>query len=356
MCNFMIASITAMPLDTHPFITVVMPVYNEERFIEQTLRQLLAQEYPVDRYEILVADGMSTDNTRSIVQTLAHLHPHIRLLDNPKRKSSSGRNVGFKNGRGDYFLVVDGHCHIPTTQLLANVAKCFRISKADCLGRPQPLNPPGLSPFQRAVALARGSRLGHGSDSLIYNDYEGFASPVSNGAAYARHVFAQVGYVDETFDACEDVEFNYRVGQAGLTCYTSPKLTIQYYPRENLRALWRQLVRYGEGRFSFVRKHIKALTVNQLIPAGFVGGLVLTITYPLYTSLLGAAGLIVGTILGGVYSLYVLVILLNSLQLSARNNKSLFLYLLSIFFVIHAGLGLGFLKQTMKSFYRTNLD
>lgn len=340
----------------YPFITVVMPVYNEERFIEQMIAQLLAQEYPVDRYEILVADGMSTDNTREIIQALSNQYSQIRLFDNPKRKSSAGRNVGFKNGRGDYFLVVDGHCHIPTTQLLANVAECFKISGADCLGRPQPLDPPELSPFQEAVALARGSRLGHGTDSLIYSDYEGLASPVSNGAAYARHVFEKVGYVDETFDACEDVEFNYRVEQAGLTCYTSPKLTIQYYPRENLRALWRQMVRYGEGRFRFLRKQPKALTLNQLIPVSFIWGLLLTITCPLYGGLLGTSGLVAGKVLGAVYSLYFIVLLLNAFQLSTRNNRTFFLQLPGIFFVIHAGLGLGFLGQALMSLYRTNLD
>lgn len=340
----------------YPFITVVMPVYNEERFIEQTLFQLLAQKYPTDRYEILVVDGMSIDNTRAIVQALAHQYPQIRLLDNPKRKSSSGRNVGFKNGRGDYFLVVDGHCHIPTTQLLANVAECFRISNADCLGRPQPLAPPGLSPFQQAVALARDSRLGHGSDSLIYSDYEGFASPVSNGAAYARHVFAQVGYVDETFDACEDVEFNYRVEQAGLTCYTSPKLTIHYYPRENLRALWRQMARYGAGRLLFISRHPEALTIYQLIPASFIVGILLTIACPLYGVLLGGAGVFAGKIIVAIYIGYVIILLLESFRVSPRNNRILFFRLTFIFLTIHAGLGWGFLMQALISLHRVHLD
>lgn len=342
--------------ETIPFITVVMPVYNEERFVEQTLRQLLAQEYPADRFEILVADGMSTDNTRAIVQALARQYPHIRLLDNLKRKSSSGRNVGFRNGHGDYFLVVDGHCHIPTTQLLSNVAECFKVSGADCLGRPQPLDPPGLTKFQEATALARGSRLGHGGDSLIYSQYEGFASPVSNGAAYTRHVFDKVGYVDEEFNACEDVEFNYRVEQAGLVCYTSPKLTIRYYPRENLRALWRQMGRYGEGRFQFVRKHPKALTLNQLIPACFVTGLLLAIIFPVCSGLLGTTGLVAGKILGTVYSLYFIVLLLGAFQISARNNRPLFFLLPCIFFAIHAGLGQGFLKKVLMFSYRANLD
>lgn len=339
-----------------PFITVVMPVYNEGRFIEQTLRQLLAQEYPANRYEILVADGMSTDTTRDIVGTLANEYPQIRLLDNPKRKSSAGRNVGFQNGSGEYFLVVDGHCYIPNNQLLTSVADCFRTSGADCLGRPQPLDPPDLTPFQQAVALARGSRLGHGGDSLIYSDYEGFCSPVSNGAAYARHVFDKVGYVDEQFDACEDVEFNYRIEQTGMTCYTSPKLTIHYYPRETVGALWRQMVRYGEGRFRFICKHPKALTVNQLIPSSFIGGLLLMIFSPLYGGLLGTTGLVAGMVLGVTYSLYFIVLLLNAFQLSARKNRNCFLQLPGIFFGIHAGLGLGFLREALMSLYRNNFD
>jgi len=157
------------------------------------LGQLLSQDYPHDRIEIIVADGISDDSTREIVANLARCHPQLRLIDNPKRFSSSGRNMGFRNGRGDIFLVVDGHCFIPDQNLLKNVANCFDESEADCLGRPQPLDPPGLTLFQQTVAIARGSRLGHGGDSLIYSDFEGYCSPVSNGAAYRRDVFGKVG-------------------------------------------------------------------------------------------------------------------------------------------------------------------
>ena len=328
-----------------PFITIVMPVYNEDRFIEQTIRQLLEQEYPADRYEILVADGMSTDNTRGLVQALASQHPQIRLLDNPKRRSSAGRNVGFQHGRGEYFLVVDGHCYIPNNQLLRHVAECFAISGADCLGRPQPLTPPALTCFQQAVALARGSWLGHGRDSLIYSDYEGFCSPVSNGSAYARHVFARVGYVDEAFDACEDVEFNYRVERAGLTCYTSPGLTIQYYPRENMRSLWRQMVRYGEGRFRFVCNHREALTIAQLVPAGCTVGLLVLIALVITNKL----DLMIAKFIGLLYGIYLFSISVESLRVSLRAEQRCFLYLPWVFAAIHFGLGWGFVKESARS-------
>jgi len=145
--------------------------------------------------------------------------------------------------------------------------------------------------------------------------------------------------VDEQFDACEDVEFNYRVEQAGMTCYTSPKLTIQYYPRENLRALWRQMVRYGEGRFLFIRKHPKALTGNRLIPVGFAVGLLLALIYPVYGGLLGGIGLLVSRVLFAGFGLYFIVILLSALKLSVRKKWVYFLRSCLYFFASMQGLG-----------------
>ena len=328
-----------------PFITVVMPVRNEARFIGDTLGQLVAQEYPAERYEIIVADGMSDDGTREIVLEMALEYPQIRLLDNPNRLSSAGRNVGFKNGRGEYFLVVDGHCNIPDNQLFLNVAECFEKSGADCLGRPQPLDPPGLTQFQRSVALARGSRLGHGGDSLIFGDYEGFASPVSNGAAYSRQLLEKVGYVDEAFDAAEDVEFNYRVEQAGFRCYTSPKLAVRYYPRENLYGLFRQMLRYGKGRRRFTRKHPQAMTANQLVPALFVIGLLV-----LFCSLVdwGFTGLVIPVLFAAFpYALYGALLLAESVRIMLKHGLTNAVPIAAIIFTVHFGLGYGFLKEAI---------
>lgn len=332
-----------------PFLTIVMPVRNEARFIRDTLMQLLKQDYPTDRYEILVVDGMSDDSTVSIVTDLAQHYSQIRLMENPSRLSSYGRNVGFRSGRGDYFLVVDGHCFIPTGSLFRNVVDCFEKSGADCLGRPQPLDPPGLTPFQQAVALARGSRLGHGGDSLIYGDYEGFASPVSNGAAYRRDLFDKVGYVDESFDAAEDVEFNYRVEKAGLTCYTSPLLTVRYYPRENISGLFRQMMRYGKGRRRFIKKHPQALTVNQLIPAGFVVGLSLLGFSLVFFFITGIS--IPMFLLAIPYVVYLLLVIFETIKIALRNEIKYVIHVPVIIFVIHFALGYGFLKEALLSLY-----
>jgi len=241
--------------------------------------------------------------------------------------------------------VVDGHCFIPNNQLLRNVAECFEKSRADCLGRPQPLDPPGLTNFQTSVAIARGSRLGHGGDSLIYGEYEGFASPVSNGAVYKREVFQKIGYVDETFDAAEDVEFNYRVEKAGLKCYTSPNLTIRYYPREDLRGLLKQMVRYGRGRRRFMRKHPEAMTLNQLVPPVFVVGLCALNLSLLLFVIMGAK---MPLILTGIpYVLYVLMVFGESIRVMAQNGLVSGMPIPAILSIIHFGLGWGYLRESL---------
>jgi glycosyltransferase involved in cell wall biosynthesis/GT2 family glycosyltransferase len=329
-----------------PFITVVMPVRNEEQFIAATLEQLLAQRYPHDRFEIIVADGMSDDATPDIVKEIAGRAPQVRYVPNAGRRSSAGRNAGFREGRGDIFLVVDGHCHIPDAMLLHNVAQCMRRFDADCLGRPQPLDPPGLTAFQRVVALARASRIGHGAGSLIYSGYEGPASPVSNGAAYTRAVLEKVGYVDESFDACEDVEFNYRVEQAGFTAATSPLLTVRYYPRETLPELWRQMVRYGEGRFRLWRRHPATLTLPAALPAALAAGV-----FSLPLCLLAA---LAGWLLPlGMWLLCVLLYALAVFTVSAveaqkREEPALLRHMPVVFGSIHLGLGYGFLRAAAR--------
>src|SRR5437660_3724488 len=141
-----------------PFISVIVPVRNEEAFIEATLRQLVTQDYDADKFEILVADGRSTDRTRAIVAALQAHFPQVTLLDNPGRLSSAGRNVAVEASRGDLIVLIDGHCELDNPRYLADIAGAFARSGADCLGRPQPLDVAGATPLQRAIAVARSSR------------------------------------------------------------------------------------------------------------------------------------------------------------------------------------------------------
>jgi len=324
-----------------PFITIAMPVRNEEQFIGDTLSDLLNQEYPVDRYEIIVADGHSTDNTRKVVEDFAHLHSQILLLPNHGLLPSSGRNVGFKNGKGDYFLIIDGHCKIKDSKLLVNLVDCFETSGAHCLGRPQPFIVHGAPTMQRAIALARSSRLGHSNDSFIHSNKEGFVSPVSVGCAYKREVFEKIGFVDEAFDACEDVEFNYRVEKAGFSTFFSPRIAVDYSPRKDLKGLFKQLSRYGEGRMKFMYKHPEMVSLSTFLPLIFLIGVFLGPVFGFFNKYILYFYLFL-------LIFYFTIICIESCRLTDKSGAAFFFRLMLAFLVIHVSLGFGLLKGFYK--------
>ncbi len=323
-------------------LAVVMPVLNEEKFIGQTLEQIYMQDFPMDRLEVVVSDGGSHDRTREIVESYKGRFGSLKLLDNPVRRPSSGRNVGIKNSIAPRIVVIDGHVYLPSKTLLQDVVEIFDRTGAACLCRPQPLSPPDINEFEQAVAFCRGSILGHKPGSEIYADYEAEVDPTSSGAMWTREAFERVGLFDEDFDACEDVELNYRVFRARLKSYLSPKLKIFYYPRSTLKGLWRQMRRYGLGRFRFSRKH-KIFSVSQWIAGAGVAGFAILAAL----SFLSAR---IFSVFQVAVALYLLVVIFFSLHLALKHRHlGCLLYGPLIFPAIHFGLGTGFLTGLLEA-------
>jgi succinoglycan biosynthesis protein ExoA len=332
-----------------PFISVIVPVRNEERFLAETLRPLFHQDYDPGRYEILVIDGRSTDNTPGVVRELQVEFPQLHLLDNPKRLSSAARNVGVRAARGEYVVIVDGHCELRSRTYLRDLAAAFERSGADCLGRPQPLEVAGASPVQQAIALARASRLGHNPGSHIYSDSGGFVKPQSVAVAYRRCVFDRVGLFDESFDACEDVEFNGRVDAAGLTCYFAPELAVNYHPRETLAGLVYQMGRYGRGRARLALKNPASLTLPAMVPAVFLTGLAAAFV-------LGLAAPVFAAVFCGSALIYSSVVALAGLWLAARRGAAGLSPLVpAVFLAIHVGAGGGVLAELAPGLLRRSI-
>src|SRR5712664_1410044 len=327
-----------------PFISIVIPVRNEEKHLGAVLEGLLGQDYPADRYEILVVDGNSTDGTARVVEEAAKRSAtRTKLLANPGQLSSAGRNVGVRHSSGELIVFIDGHCHIPSREFLLDTARYFQSTGADCLSRPQPLTAPGSNWLQRIVADVRASLIGHGLDSTIYSStLEGFVDPTSSGASYRRDVFDRIGLYDERLDACEDVEFNHRVFRAGLRAYISPRLTVQYHARSSLYGLWKQMVRYGRGRYRFNKKHPQAFSITQVIPALFLVWL-----------LFGSVGSVISARIAQMLlwstAAYGAVIVGSSIALGLRRGWRHAVTAPSVYLTIHFGLGYGFLAEAAQA-------
>lgn len=237
-----------------PELSVVMPIRNEANLIGSVLDQLHEQSLPPERFEILVVDGMSEDGTREIVQAMMGRRPGIRLFDNPRGLSGVARNIGVQHATTPYILFVDGHCRIESREMLATALAAF-LRGERCLSRPQPLIGDGGRPFQAAASLARRSGLGHYAGSKIYEAEDRHCNPLSAGCGYTRDLYLELGGVDESFDAGEDLEFNLRVHQSGVAALHCRDLALAYMARPTWRDLFRQLYRYGHGRARMARKH-----------------------------------------------------------------------------------------------------
>ncbi len=335
------------------FISVILPVRNESRHIEEVLDHLLEQDYDPEKYEILVIDGRSDDDTREKAQRYVDKHANIRLLDNPVRLSSGARNVGVKNARGDVLLVVDGHCIIDAKMILRHVDAAFRESGADCLGRPQPLELSHADAMQLSIAAARRSPIGHHPDSFIYAGQPCFSPAISVAVAYRKEVFEKVGLFDERFDAAEDCELNHRIDKAGLKCYFTPDIAVRYVPRGTLSGLAKQLIRYGKGRVRLSRKHPETFSWKSFLPAAFVIGLICGVFFCLTLLLSAAFGFgsalwPVCILYGGIVALYVAIILIESFRIAWKMRKAFYFFLLpGVFATIHIASGWGLLKEIL---------
>jgi succinoglycan biosynthesis protein ExoA len=335
--------------DEFPRLSIVIPVRNEERFIARTLRYLLNQDYPPDSVEILVAVADSKDRTAEVVKEIAAQEPRIRCLRNPYGLSAGARTLGAQMATGDIVIFIDGHVYIDNNQLFRNTVRLMREKQVSVLSRPQLLDTPHNSFFQRAVAFARGSWIGHGRDSTIYTRDEKYVDPSSSGASYRREVFEKIGYYDLAFDACEDVDFNYRCAKAGFQSFTSMDLAVCYYPRSSLSALLRQMMRYGAGRYRLIRKHPETFSFTPLFPS-----LLIAIPFALALSSLIWPVLIFPLAL--MVIAYLFVIAAFSVAPAVRHGPAFFFVLPAIYATLHVGLGWGFLREflggAVKSFIK----
>jgi GT2 family glycosyltransferase len=313
---------------------------NESGAIGRCIRSILAQSYPSDRIEIIVVDGLSMDGSRDEVKALAAEYDTIHLVDNPEKRTPKSLNIGIHHSRGDVVIILGAHTRIDSEFVALNI-RYMRELGVKCVGGTQ-INT-GETYWQRAIGLGMGSRFGIPSAPYRYGKKKRFVDTVVY-AAYARELFAEIGYFDEELHISEDAELNWRIRKAGHKIYYTPEIISYYYPRPNLRRLFRQFFNYGILRVNVIKKHHDAAKPVHLVPPAFV----------LATVLLGvAAGRwpLAGWVLLLLWLLYVLYLAAATL-VTCREEKA-YSYvpaLPAVFMTMQLAWGAGFLVGLFKTY------
>ena len=330
-------------------LSVICPIYNEEKYIAACIESILAQDYPKDDLEVIFADGMSNDRTREIVAGYTARYPWIKLIDNPDRIVPPALNKAIEASRGDIVMRLDAHAEYPSDYFSVLTSELQRLN-ADNVGAVCVTLPTGDTPTARAIAAVLSSRFGMGDSSFrVGADKISRVDTVPFGC-WPRKVFDRIGLFDLDLIRNQDDEFNGRLTKAGGKIYLLPQVEVKYFARDKVSKVAKMFYQYGLFKPLVNKKLGSPATLRQFVPlllvVGLAAGLILSLLWHPFVWVY-CAGI----------ALYLSLAILFSIR-SSRDIKQILIQTFT-YATVHISYGTGYLVGlwkllTHKPFYAKN--
>ena len=323
------------------FVSIICPIYQEEKYIGKCIESILRQDYPRDRLELLLIDGISTDRTREIVGAYREQYSFIRLIDNPYKVVPTALNIGIEQAKGDVIMRIDGHCEYPVNYVSMLVHYLFKLD-ADNVGGVWNTRPARLTTECIAIAEASSHIFGVGGSIHKIGAKQIVRTDTVPFGCYRRSVFDKIGLFDEELIRNQDDELNARLINNGGKIYLIPEIVINYIARDSLKKMCRMYYQYGLFKPLVTKKLGAPATLRQFFPALFlvclVVGVILAFVFPWFMWLYVL-----------VLALYFLIGSIIVLIEGFRYKKVLLvLYMPLTFLLIHVCYGWGYLNGIFK--------
>ena len=320
-------------------LSVIVPIYQEEKYISKCIDSMLSQDYPKDDLEIILVDGMSKDRTREIVATYTAKYPFIRMIDNPDRIAPCAMNRGIKEAKGDVIIRLDAHVYYPKNYFSLLVEKLNELPGAENVGALCNTLPVNDSITAQSIAAVLSSSFGMGNSHFrVGADKEMEVDTVPFGC-FHRSIFDKVGLYDEELVRNQDDELNARIIKAGGKIYLIPQLVCEYYARDTAKKVYKMFYQYGVFKPLVNKKLGSPATVRQFFPLFFVLGL-----------LVGPVVCLFLPVLWWAYFAVIMLWFILATSFSLKDSKSLKRILTQnwIYFVVHFGYGWGYIVGIYK--------
>lgn len=326
-----------------PFVSIIIPCYNEQGTIRKLLEAIYAQTYPRIDMEVVIADGLSTDGTRSEIVAFADSHPdlHIAVVDNPKRIIPAALNYALTEAQGEIIVRLDGHS-MPYPDYISRSVSDLEAGLGENVGGIWEIRPGGETGMAQSIATAASHPLGVG-DALYRRAAKAAEVDTVPFGAFKRELLALIGFFDETLLVNEDYEFNTRIRKSGGKIWLDPSICSVYFARPTLAALAKQYARYGYWKWRMLRRYTATLRWRQGLPPLFVfsliAGVVLAFFLPFFRILLSIECLV-----------YILVLVASGIQAALRQKNAHLIFGLPLAIAtMHIAWGSGFLWSIIKS-------
>jgi succinoglycan biosynthesis protein ExoA len=255
-------------------ISVIAPMLNEAAHVKGFVADLASQDF-TRPFEVLVADGGSTDGSVGLLETAARRAGlNLTVFENPARSVSPGLNACIRAATGDLLVRLDCHSRYPRDylRLCAQVAE-----ESDALAVGGIVVPEGRTPTERAVACAMDSPFGGIGWMRATTEAVRRESDILTYGAFRAEAFRRVGLFDESLLRNQDDEFTLRIRRAGGRVILDSRIRVGYTPRGSYRGVFRQYFEYGFWKVRVMRKHRQVLSGRSLVPPAFVMSLVVLV-------------------------------------------------------------------------------
>lgn len=316
-----------------PFVTIMIPCRNEEKYIGICLDSIIAQDYPSERMEILVADGMSTDNTRKVLEAYTARDARVRWFENLGKSQTCALNLLIGKSAGEIIVRMDAHSSVPENYV-SNCVKYLIEYGVDNVGGVWKTLPGADTATAQAIALALTSLFGVGGSRFRLGVKNPTMVETVPFGCYRREIFSRIGLFNEKLVRNEDNEFNTRLIKAGGKILLHPNIKSSYRARPDLWSVARQHFLNGFWCTYGLRFSERPFFLRHLVPMGFVCFLVFSLTFGIWMRVFLCAGLAVA-------GFYICCVIGASSMLAFRHRVGYFLYFLVIFPLLHFSYGVG---------------
>ena len=249
------------------FISVIVPVYNEEKYLDACVLSMLEQDYPKELMEWIFVDGMSNDETPAMLEGYRQQYPDlIYVLKNPNKTVPYAMNLGILQAKGQYIIRLDAHAEYAADYF----SKCVQLLEetgADNVGGV--METKSRTAQGAVIAKMLSSKFGVGDSQFRTNGADGYVDTVPFGA-FRREIFEQVGLYDERLTRNQDSELNYRIIHHGGKIYLSNQIKLAYYCRDSFGGIMRMAQTNGKWNIITSKLCPGAMRLRHFIPCFFV--------------------------------------------------------------------------------------
>jgi glycosyltransferase involved in cell wall biosynthesis len=323
----------------HTLVTIIIPCFNEEKFISQVINNIIEQDYPKEKTEILIIDGGSNDKTLNIIDEYTKFHRYITVLNNPNKIVPHALNMGINNSTGDIILRMDAHCIYPKNYITELVKKIFELH-ADNVGAILETRAGNSSSKALSIAYATSSIFGMGNSLFRVGTEKIVEADTVPFGCYRKEVFEKIGLFDEDLVRNQDDEFNARLIKNGGKIFLIPSVKVVYFARDTFSKLAKMFYEYGLFKPLVNKKVGKPSTLRQFAPPLFVLFLAL---FPILLYVPIIKYFSVGFII-----FYLFFAAYFSIKSCVSNKKIGLLLMIPSFFLIHLSYGWGYIRGIFK--------